>query len=384
MWRGHPGALIFSAMYTMHGHGDFFFGVSAVCFALIALPAHAREDRLASASCETPEALSSDLAAPDTLDPRLRGIALSDLEEPEGGMVSSYLRLPGVLALSEVLSTSIVELRANRLVVDVVGRAARFQDTDDRRNPHGRVGLMRVTVPVATAESRCDVGLPEVQWERSLSELDLRYRVSILDWVAVMEDRALGFRRIFPIGGGGIDRGVRYAGVVSSMTPTTDDGLLEKTYAWRELSSPWYFRGKPYLPISLGRTLTRKNGTTYKIYIESRVAFHVWQDKGFERGFFSHGCMRMRGEDLTELAAFVFGARAHIPVTLRLNPLTDVRHPYPMERKKYWQLKNFGTPAKPETRHKYMLPEMELGTLPLPAPEEFVPMTFDSKPIYAP
>ena len=51
MWRGHPGALIFSAMYTMHGHGDFFFGVSAVCFALIALPAHAREDRLASASC---------------------------------------------------------------------------------------------------------------------------------------------------------------------------------------------------------------------------------------------------------------------------------------------------------------------------------------------
>ena len=299
-------------------------------------------------------------------------------------MVSSYLRLPGVLALSEVLSTSIVELRANRLVVDVVGRAARFQDTDDRRNPHGRVGLMRVTVPVATAESRCDVGLPEVQWERSLSELDLRYRVSILDWVAVMEDRALGFRRIFPIGGGGIDRGVRYAGVVSSMTPTTDDGLLEKTYAWRELSSPWYFRGKPYLPISLGRTLTRKNGTTYKIYIESRVAFHVWQDKGFERGFFSHGCMRMRGEDLTELAAFVFGARAHIPVTLRLNPLTDVRHPYPMERKKYWQLKNFGTPAKPETRHKYMLPEMELGTLPLPAPEEFVPMTFDSKPIYAP
>jgi hypothetical protein len=225
---------------------------------------------------------------------------------------------------------------------------------------------------------------PETLWEKSLTDLDLRYQVSISEWSAVLEDELLGFRRVWPLGGGGIDRGVRYVGITSSMTPVIEDGLLDKEHAWRELGSPWYFRNKPYLPISIARTYIRKDGSTRKSYFEGKIAFHIWQDKGFERGFFSHGCMRMRTEDLAELAAVVFGQRAPIPATVKLEPLGDARHPYPMDTTKYWQLKNYGTPDEPQIRLKYMLHEMELGTEPLPDPSTFTAMTWDSKPILPP
>lgn len=363
---------------------------------LLVTPAFALDDQSARATCEPESARDAGAAAlPNLLDPMLRGIALADLsiatpDHPaargadEARMVSDYLRMKGVLPLNAILSTSIVELYANRMVVDVVGRAPRFDDTDTQRNPAGRVGVMRVDVPIAADQGLCDVGEPVMVWERSLTELDLHYRVSITEWAAVLEDPSIGFRRVWPLGGGGIDRGVRYVGIVSSMTPTTDDGLLEKEYAWRELGSPWYFRNKPYLPISVAREFKRKDGSIWKTYLESKVAFHIWQDKGFERGFFSHGCMRMRTEDLAELAAYVFGERAPIPVKLKLDPLGDARHPYPFDRVKYWQLKNYGTVDKPEIRLKYMLHEMELGTEPLPDPSQFTAMTFDSKPILPP
>lgn len=356
----------------------------SVSLTLLCAPALASDLSIDVPTCEANSANPGADRSPDMLDPMLRGVALADLELPEARTVSDYLRAKGVLPLSEVLSTSIVELYQTHVVVDVVGRAARFSDSDTKKHKHGRVGVMRVKVPVASTAGVCDVGAPETIWERSLAELDLRYRVSISEWSGVIEDRHLGFRRVWPLGGGGIDRGVRYVGLVSSMTPVIPDGLLDKAHAWRELGSPWYFRRKPYLPISIARTFTRQDGTQWKSYFEGKIAFHIWQDKGFERGFFSHGCMRMRTEDLAELAAFVFGQRAPFPVTVALDAQGDARHPYPMDTDKYWQLKNHGTPDKPEIRLKYMLHEMELGTEPLPDPSQFTAMTWDSKPILPP
>jgi len=347
---------------------------------LLAAPAHAA-DHLSPASCEQNAAESAVVEHPDLLDPTLRGVGLEDLDGEAAQMVASYLRLKGTLPLNEVMATAIVERHSDCLVVDVVGRAFRFGDTDTVKNKNGRIGVMRVSVPVSTGEGLCDVGEVEEIDEWSLTELDLHYRVSITEWGAVMEDKTIGFRRVFPLGGGGIDRGVRYSGIISSMTPVIADGLLEKKFAWRELGSPWYFRNKPYLPISIPRSFTRPDGSVWKTNLEGLVAFHIWQDKGFERGFFSHGCMRMRSADLAELAAYIFGQRAPIPVALTLDPLGDARHPYPLDTAKYWQLKNFGTAAVPLIKKKYMLHEMELGTEPLPTADQFVGMTWNSKPI---
>jgi hypothetical protein len=313
-------------------------------------------------------------------DPALRGVALEDLGDATASAIAVWLRLPDVLPANAVLSTSLVAVAGKTWIVDAVVRAPHFTDSDTRRHPRGRVGAMRVRIDTGDDDARCALDGPEPIWERSLIDLDLRYHVTIGDWTAVIEDATLGFRRVYPIGGGGIDRGVRVAGVLTSMTPTTEDGRLEKTWAWRELRSPWYFRGRPYLPVSIARGID----PAHKYYVESMVAFHIWQDKGFERGYFSHGCMRMRDADLDELAAFVFGAARPIPTTLRIGPMPDARHPYPLERTRYWQLKNFGTAARPRPHVVGILYEMERGTLPLPELWELVPMSFDDEPLAAP
>lgn len=367
------------------GVRSFPFSILAAMALLLpaASAAHAEENGVAADSCAPAlpnEAVDPSELGPDLLEPEVRGVDLEDLGLPEATMVAGFLRLKGKVDVREILSLSAVARHSRAWVVDVVGRAERFVDHDDHRSPGGRVGVVRVVVPIA-ADGLCDVGVPEVRSEKSLADLDLHYRVSIADWVGVIEDPTSGFRRLYPLGGGGIDRGVRFPGYLTSLTPTTEDARLEKTYAWRELHSPWYFRNKPYLPLSVARTYVGPDGVLRKYYGEAKIAFHIWQDKGFDRGFFSHGCMRMRTADLAELAAFVFGVEKPIPAVVRIASFRDVRHPYPMETKVYWQLKNYGTAEKPQSRLKYMLYETELGTEPLPPLTDLQPLTFGERPV---
>lgn len=323
------------------------------------------------------------------LDSRFKGVALGDLAKldltqfPEHGllagqapMVEGVIRTPGALAVTEILSMSIVSQEIDHWVVDVLARDARFVDHDDKRPKSGGVGLLRVMVPIAQHEALSDAAPPVVLFEKSFSEMTLKVEVSITDWVAIVEDPALGFRRLMPLGGGGIDRGVRVKHITTALTPTTEDGLLDKQYAWRELGNPWYFRNKPYLPISVAFSSKRPDGTTHKFYKESNIAFHIWQAKGFERGFFSRGCMRMRTEDLMEMAAFVFGAEKPIPIIMRMPQRPDVHHPFPMASH-YYEMVNYGTADNP----RYLLEWGQLyktapGTTPLPKPEEMVALDF--------
>lgn len=337
---------------------------------------------------------SESVLGADLLDPRFKGLALDDLARldlesfPESAllagqalMVDTVIRAPEAVALGEILSTSIVHQRIDHWIVDVLGRHPRFSDGDTKKHKAGRVGLVRVRVPIGQAEGISDAGHPEVVLERSFSEMSLRVEVSIADWVAVVDDAALGFRRVFPLGGGGIDRGVRVAGVTTSLTPTTEDGLLETRYAYRELNNPWYFKNKPYLPISASRSYTRPDGSVHKYYAESKIAFHIWQAKGFERGYFSRGCMRMRTDDLTELAAFVFSAPRAIPIAIRIGQRPDVHHPVPLSEH-YYEIVNYGTPEKP----RYLLEWGQLyktapGTTPLPRPSELEALDFRERPV---
>lgn len=339
--------------------------------------------------CVAPPSVEAPIISGDLLDPRFKGLALDDLAKvdrktfPEyemligqAVMVDGVIRQKGALELNEILSASIVSIELDHWVVDVLGRHPRFKDTDDKRHKHGRVGLMRVLVPVGHADGVSDALAPSVLFEKDYADMSLRVEVSVADWVAVIEDRALGFKRLMPLGGGGIDRGVRVKHVTTSLTPTTEDGLLEKTYAYRELNNPWYFKKKPYLPISVAFTYNRPDGTVHKFYKESNIAFHIWQAKGFERGFFSRGCMRMRTEDLMEMAAFVFGASKPIPIAVRMPQRKDVHHPFPMAEH-YYEMVNFGTADKPRYQLEWgQLYKTAPGTTPLPRPEELIPLDF--------
>lgn len=339
--------------------------------------------------CVAPESVEAPVPVGDLLDPRFKGLALDDLARvdrdafPEyelligqAVMVDGVIRQKGALDLNEILSASIVSIELDHWVVDVLGRHPRFKDTDDKRHKNGRVGLMRVIVPVGHADGLSDAHEPMILFEKDFAEMSLRVEVSIADWVAVVEDKALGFKRLMPLGGGGIDRGVRVKHVTTSLTPTTEDGLLEKTYAYRELNNPWYFKKKPYLPISVAFVYNRPDGTVHKFYKESNIAFHIWQAKGFERGFFSRGCMRMRTEDLMEMAAFVFGADKAIPIAVRMPQRKDVHHPFPMAEH-YYEMVNFGTADNPRYQLEWgQLYKTAPGTTPLPKPEDLIPLDF--------
>lgn len=344
---------------------------------------HGPLECVAPASIDTPQPVG------DLLDPRMKGLALDDFARvdrkafPEyelligqAAMVDGVIRSKGALELNEILSASVVSIELDHWVVDVIGRHPRFKDTDDKTHKNGRVGLMRVIVPVGHADGISDAHEPMILFEKDFTAMSLRVEVSIADWVAIVEDKALDFKRLMPLGGGGIDRGVRVKHVTTSLTPTTEDGLLEKTYAYRELSNPWYFKKKPYLPISVAFVYNRPDGTVHKFYKESNIAFHIWQAKGFERGFFSRGCMRMRTEDLMEMAAFVFGADKAIPIAVRMPQRKDVHHPFPMAEH-YYEMVNFGTADNPRYQLEWgQLYKTAPGTTPLPKPEELIPLDF--------
>lgn len=317
----------------------------------------------------------------DLLDPRSKGVELLDLPDADARMVGRFLRLKGVMPVGEVLATAIVERYDDHIVADVVARAPHFRDADEKVHKSGRAGVLRVSVPLAAREMRTDIGEPEILWQRSLSAISLKYRVSLAEWLGVLTDDRIGFRRVIPLAGGGIDRGVRVPHVLTSLTPTVEDAVLDKQYAWRELNNPWYFRKKPYMPIAVGRSWTRPDGTVHRFYTESNIAFHIWQDKGFERGFFSHGCIRMRTDDLMELAAYVFGAERPIPVVVRMPAMPDADHPHPTRTDVYWEILNYGTADKPRYLLEYgQLYKTGLGKTPLPNLAELRALDFREKP----
>ncbi len=318
----------------------------------------------------------------DLLDPKMKGVELIDLPHPDAQAVGRFLRFKGVIPVSEVLATAIVEQYEDRIVADVVARAPRFRDSDDKVHKNGRTGVLRVSVPLGTLDQISAIGEPEILWQKSLADISLKYRVSLAEWVGVLTDDNIGFRRVIPLAGGGIDRGVRVPHVLTSLTPTVEDAVLDKKYSWRELNNPWYFRSKPYMPIAVGRTWTRPDGTVHHFYTESNIAFHIWQDKGFERGFFSHGCMRMRTDDLMELAAYVFGAEKPIPVKVRMPAMPDADHPFPTRTDLYWEILNFGTADTPKYLLEYgQLYKTGIGTTPLPNLEDLRALDFREKPV---
>jgi hypothetical protein len=320
----------------------------------------------------------------DLLDPKMKGVELLDLPHLDGQAVGRFLRLKGVIPANEILATAIVEQYEDRIIADVVARAARFRDSDDKLHKHGRTGVLRVSVPLGALDGLSDIGEPEILWQKSLADISLQYRVSVAEWVGVLTDDSIGFRRVLPLGGGAIDRGVRVPHVLTSLTPTFEDAVLDKKYSWRELNNPWYFRSKPYIPIAVGRSWTRPDGTVHRFYTESNIAFHIWQSKGFERGFFSRGCMRMRTDDLMELAAYVFGADKPIPVKVRIPVMPDADHPHPTKTDIYWEILNYGTAEKPRYLLEYgQLYKTGLGTTPLPRLEDLRALDFREKPVEA-
>lgn len=216
--------------------------------------------------------------------------------------------------------------------------------------------------------------------EVSLAESDFSINAAIAEQQVVLEDQKNDIRMIYPIGVGGIDPGLITKGNYESLTPLFSNGKIEKKYAYTRRTAPAYYRGQPFMPI------TNKAGH------RTSIAFHItilsdrdWKSAGpnyLVRGYDSHGCMRLRQKDLSEMANILFnGSKDSIPVNVTLfmknsaqyanlgtNPVADsaegiIRqvHPYPYNMKFYQRVKNFNGTYQRDAEEHLVITEKAAG-----------------------
>lgn len=292
------------------------------------------------------------------------GVSLYDLKdpaqpsEPEFQLLASsvyrYVRAQSDFALNQRISISLnsIQSLSDRdllVTVDVFGADKRFRRVDWKtKTGHG---FLRAEVQARVERpGRFDVTGHRLVLSRDLNDIDLKIKVSLYDRVALVYDDVTGFRRVFPLGVGSIDR-VRYRNVTTLMTPTTELSVLNKNHLYRDRSEPKYYKKKPFIPLRV--SLEAANAADKPVgYRTSAIAFHIWQEDGFYRGFLSHGCMRMRGADLDELLVFVLGTKQNIPVRIQMTSLSEAKHPFPFLTERYNEVFNAGTPENPKAVKK--------------------------------
>jgi hypothetical protein len=180
----------------------------------------------------------------------------------------------------------------------------------------------------------------------SLHRTSFRIRAGILDRLVILEDRRHGIRKIFPIAVGAINR-LSPSGRYSSLTPIFEAAHVNKRVArrghLRERCDPHYFRCRPFIPIT-------RDGATNR----TSIGFHIHQTTnrfpgaGLQRGFFSHGCMRMLERDLYEMYAIVRGQRLrNVDVRVTSRVRGDYQHPYPLIENRFGEVVNGGTHSRP-------------------------------------
>lgn len=297
------------------------------------------------------------------LDLRWRGVALSDLPSAETALLARAIAETNPAELTAVTSVAWLE-RGTRLesvagwssasqlmvhhLIQVVGRHPRFASEEDpgtRKEPALGVVVLEARLP----RDRSDWPELRVLREAPIASLDLEIAVSLTDRLTVVSDERFGFVRVYPSGVGAIDT-VRRPGYVSSLTPATELGRVSRDARQATLSASSWNRGKPYLPFEIpfiaGRA-REPSSATRRWYMQTRVAFHIWQGRHFSRGFNSHGCVTLRDDDLDELARFVFANAEPLPLVVRAPDFAQHRHPFPHETGHHWALENLGTARRP-------------------------------------
>jgi len=282
-----------------------------------------------------------------------RGVSLGDLPGVEAATLAADAEKRNPAGVQSVVSIAALErvdvADGVTWTIQVIGRDMRFARADERgrKKPgaEGALGVVKLAGHLALDRSAAPTW--EVLGESPLADLDLRVRVSLSDRAVLVEAPGFGLERVYPAGVGALDE-VRRPGYMTSLTPTTELGRVSRATSRMRGPANW-MRGQPYLPFEIPWVSTRQaeNGEAKRYYVETRIAFHIWQGQAFSRGYNSHGCVTLREEDLAELAAFVFSREAPVALTVRARALPGHRHPFAHEATHYWTLRNLGTPERP-------------------------------------
>ena len=253
--------------------------------------------------------------------------------------------------------------------------------------------------------------------KRNLSELNFTGQVSIYDRQTVFQDSEFGFKKVYPVGVGGLNEGVyiphwsnpsrqhsdfldietieklNYNWDKTLRSKTDDDKLTLETQLFipktahrviKSRSNPRAYAspngGHPFLGIY--KNYSDKNsaytsvafhfriedqnltpdGETHYVDQNGRIVSSFNQNNGFKRGFVSHGCMRMRDREIYELLALLENSSNGIPISVYTQKDFGVEHPYPRLEHKFKRDKIYGNfTAQDLTYPPYTLRDIALG-----------------------
>lgn len=188
------------------------------------------------------------------------------------------------------------------------------------------------TIIVSSSASEFTVNLADTT---NLKQTDFVIETSLVDRKVIIKDETKNIRMVFPIGVGAFDEGVLNEGVTSLLTPRFTNANIPKSSIISKREMPRYFKGKPFIRIHDGEKRTE-------------IGFHIEINDYFNRGFDSHGCMRLRENDLQALHdLLMFGPKAATPVIVQYRLQDEMDHPAKLNNKYFKTVINKGTKDEP-------------------------------------
>jgi hypothetical protein len=185
--------------------------------------------------------------------------------------------------------------------------------------------------------------------------LHFDFHVGLMQRKAILTESTLGLKKVYPIAASGFDETRAKA---RFLVPLYQNAHFDPRYVIPMRTDPDYYGGRPFIRV------TEQSGTY------TPIGFHYSITSQLQRGFMSHGCIRMRDRDLYELFALVMEHHDDfVQVQMQYYLKDEGDSPYPLQDKFYSRFKNFGTEQNPQIlRDEDGLVIME--TVPGPPPIE--------------
>lgn len=180
----------------------------------------------------------------------------------------------------------------------------------------------------------------ETEQDFSLQDTNFRVEIGLAQRKVILIDDEKDITKVYPIAVGAFDFGItkQAHGRTRLVTPIFTAPNIQPAFIQSERCDPNYYECKPFIRIMNGA-----RGWT-------DIGFHIQQNPQLERGFVSHGCMRMREKDLYEMnAIFKYNSQKTSSVNMKMFLRSTIDHPYPMHNNWFHSVENFGTELEPQT-----------------------------------